>query len=339
MFGTTFYNVIHEKPAERPKPAEPPKPAERPKPIERPKPVYTEAMSAKEIYDYLDERVIKQDEAKKAAAMIMWKCLRGIKQNIMFCGPTGCGKTEIWRCLHTLFPYRIAIVDVSSLTMEGFSGNTKWQDLFRSEHFRDSKYTIMVLDETDKMLSPRFTSTGENVSEHIMSEGLKIIEGTNMKIKMSNDNYRYVDTNKISFVLLGAFSRKAEEIAEKQRGSSMGFGSEKKDTKAYSKPITVKDILDYGVTPEFMGRISKIVNLSPMTKNDYESILYKEECSPIKKLEKIYNLKIYLTAEHRDMVLENAMNNGLGIRGMANELANLLDERLFEGVTGDCVFI
>ena len=119
----------------------------------------------------------------------------------------------------------------------------------------------------------------------------------------------------------------------------MGFGSEKKDTKAYSKPITVKDILDYGVTPEFMGRISKIVNLSPMTKNDYESILYKEGCSPIKKLEKIYNLKIYLTAEHRDMVLENAMNNGLGIRGMANELANLLDERLFEGVTGDCVFI
>ena len=215
MFGTTFYNVIHEKNAERAKPAEPPKPAEQPKPVERPKPVYTEAMSAKEIYDYLDERVIKQDEAKKAAAMIMWKCLRGIKQNIMFCGPTGCGKTEIWRCLHTLFPYRIAIVDVSSLTMEGFSGNTKWQDLFRSEHFRDSKYTIMVLDETDKMLSPKFTSRGENVSEHIMNEGLKIIEGTTMKIKISNDNYRSVDTNKISFVLLGAFSRKAEEIAKK----------------------------------------------------------------------------------------------------------------------------
>ena len=149
----------------------------------------------------------------------------------------------------------------------------------------------------------------------------------------------FLDTNKISFVLLGAFSRKAEEIAEKQRGSGLGFGSEKKDAKAYSKPITVKDILDYGVTPEFMGRISKVVNLSPMTTNDYENILYKAECSPIKKLEKTYNLKIYLTDEHKDMVLENAVNNGLGIRGMANELANLLDERLFEGVTGDCVFI
>ena len=125
-------------------------------------------------------------------------------------GPTGCGKTEIWRCLHTLFPHRIVIVDVSSLTMEGFAGNTKWQDLFRSEHFRDSKNTIMVLDETDKIISPKFTSMGENVSEHIMNEGLKIIEGTNMKIKMSNDNYRYVDTNTVSFVLLGAFSRKAE---------------------------------------------------------------------------------------------------------------------------------
>ena len=73
MFGTTFYNVIHEKNAERAKPAEPPKPAEQPKPVERPKPVNKEEMSAKEIYDYLNERVIKQDEAKKAAAMNMWK--------------------------------------------------------------------------------------------------------------------------------------------------------------------------------------------------------------------------------------------------------------------------
>lgn len=333
MFGTTFYNALHEKPAERPKPAEPPKP------VERPKPVCKEAMSAREIYNYLDERIIKQDEAKKAAAMIMWKCLKGIKQNIMFCGPTGCGKTEIWRCLSTLFPNRISIVDASSLTMEGFTGNTKWQDLFRSDHFRDSRNNIMVIDETDKMISPRFTSSGENVSEVIMNEGLKIIEGTVLKIKDGRDNYRYVDTKLISFVMLGAFSRKAEEIAEKQRGCALGFGSEKKDIKAYSKPMTVKDILDFGATPEFMGRISKVVNLSPMTKRDYENILYKEGCSPIKKLEKTYNLKIYITDEHREMVLENAVNNGLGIRGMANELANLLDEKLFEGVIGDCVFI
>lgn len=321
MFGTTFYNAVHEAP------------------IEPPKPVCKEAMSAKEIYNYLDERIIKQDEAKKAAAMIMWKCLRGIKQNIMFCGPTGCGKTEIWRCLSTLFPNRISIVDVSNLSMDGFIGTTKWHDLFRAEYLKETKNSIMVLDETDKMVSPSYVEYGENVSEHIMSEGLKIIEGTVMKIKTGHDSCHYVDTNLISFVMLGAFSRKAEEIAEKQKGSSMGFGSEKNDVTAYSKPITLKDILDYGATPEFMGRVSKIVNLSPMTKKDYEGILYKEGCSPIKKLEKTYNLKIYLTDEHKDMVLENAVNNGLGIRGMANELANLLDEKLFEGVVGDCVFI
>lgn len=295
-------------------------------------------MSAKEIYNYLDERVIKQDEAKKAAAMLMWKSLNGIKQNVMFCGPTGCGKTEIWRCLSKLFPDRISIVDVSSITQEGIVGRTKWCDLFGAECFKERKNAVMVLDEIDKLITPDCVE-GDNVSEHLMNEGLKLIEGTVAKVSKQNERDRYVDTNLISFAMLGAFSRKAEENAEKEKTSGIGFCSEKKKPSLYSKPITLKDILDFGATPEFMGRVNKIVNLSPMTKEDYEGILYKEKCSPIKKLEDTYKIKIYLSEENKERILEDAVTNGLGIRGIANELSSLLDDRLFEDPSGKCVLI
>ncbi len=305
MFGTDFYNSL--------------------------KSFNKEDMSAKDIYDYLDKRIIKQEEAKKAAAMIMWKCLRGIKENAIFCGPTGCGKTEIWRCLSNLFPNSIHIVDASSVTKEGFTGNTKWKDLLKNRIFKEGeKNTILVLDEIDKLISPQFTSSGENISESIMNEGLKLIEGT------VTDG---IDTRKISFVMLGAFSRKAGEIAEKSKSSGMGFGAVRKDFAVYSKPLTITDIISFGATPEFMGRVGRIVNLSPMSKEDYENIFYDEDYSPLKKFENLYNIRIYISSENRERIIENAVTNGLGIRGISNEISNLVDERLFEDPERECILI
>ena len=73
----------------------------------------------KAVYDYLNQHVWKQDDAKKAAAVIVYKCLHGIKDNAMFIGPTGCGKTHIWRCLKEIFLDRIEIVDGYSITQDG----------------------------------------------------------------------------------------------------------------------------------------------------------------------------------------------------------------------------
>lgn len=285
--------------------------------------------SPRNIYDYLNERVWKQDEAKKTAAMLMWKTLNGIKENIMFCGPTGCGKTEIWRQLKELYPDRISIVDASSLTQSGWKGETKWTTLLDAPCFRSDYHTILVMDEIDKMISPKFTYGGENVAQSVMCEGLKILEGTLANVTRNGSTYQ-VDTGRISFVLLGAFSNKASDIAEKSRGSSIGFTTSYQGVAPYTKQFTVQDIIDFGAMPEFMGRINKLINLEPITQNDYTRMLTHSAYSPIQRLEQQYRIKLHLSPEKQQELAKNAYESGLGVRELTNQLVRLIDSWLFE---------
>ena len=283
----------------------------------------------KEIYQYLDERVWKQNEAKKAAAMLMWKALNGIKENVLFCGPSGCGKTEIWRQLSAVFPDRIAIVDCSAVSQDAWKGSVKWSDMIESPIFKSNQNTILVMDEADKMMSPKFSSGGENVAQSVMSEGLKMLEGTIAKVTRNSVTYP-VDTNRISFVLLGAFSNKATDIAEQNKGPSIGFGALPDDVKPYTNPLTMQDIIDFGAMPEFVGRIQKIVNLEPMLQTDFYRMLEKRKNGPIQNLEKQYRIKLDLSGRKREELAQNAYESGLGVRQLTNQLVKLIDDGLFE---------
>lgn len=93
----------------------------------------------RQIYDYLDRKVWKQAEAKKAASIILYNALRSIRSTAMFIGPSGCGKTHVWRCLQKLFPNRIVICDGSNLTLTGWKGNKTWSSLLTDPIFRSEK--------------------------------------------------------------------------------------------------------------------------------------------------------------------------------------------------------
>ncbi len=135
-----------------------------------------------EIYSYLDQHVWKQEEAKKAASIIAYNCLHGIKSNAMFVGPTASGKSYTWRCLKEIFWDRIEIVDGSNLTLDGWKGSTKWKYLLRSPIFRSGDNAILVIDEADKMLAPKY-SHEENISQSVQAEGLTLMEGTCVDVK------------------------------------------------------------------------------------------------------------------------------------------------------------
>ena len=281
----------------------------------------------KEIYNDLDRKVWKQEEAKKAASVIMYQCLRGIKSNAMFIGPSGCGKTHIWHCLKEFFPDRIEIVDSSSLTLDGWKGSTKWKDLLRSPIFRSGNHSILVLDEVDKMLAPKF-SYGENVSYSIQSEGLTMLEGTRVEVKDDSVIYE-IDTAKISFVLCGAFSNKAHDAAEKSSGPRIGFGAVQEAVQPYAKPLGEADLIEFGVMPEFLGRIQRIVNLQPMTADDYYRMT-DNSLGLLAHIREQYQADIRLTPQKRWELAELASRTGLGVRGMENQIRQLIDNALFD---------
>ena len=280
----------------------------------------------RKIYDYLERKVWKQEEAKKAASVIMYQCLRGIKSNAMFIGPSGCGKTHVWRCLKEIFPGRIEIVDSSSLTLDGWKGSTKWKDLLRSPIFRSGNHNLLVLDEVDKMLAPKF-SYGENVSHSIQSEGLTMLEGTRVEVKDDSVIYE-IDTAKISFVLCGAFSNKAHDVAEKN-GGRIGFGAVREAVQPYAKPLEETDLIEFGVMPEFLGRIQRIVNLQPMTADDYYRMT-DNSLGLLAHIREQYQVDIQLTPQKRRELAELASQTGLGVRGMENQIRQLIDDALFD---------
>lgn len=297
-----------------------------------PQPMYD---TPQKIYGYLNSRVWKQDEAKRAAAITMYQCLNGIKSNALFIGPTGCGKTYIWRCLQEIFPGKISIVDGSDLTQDGWQGSKKWKDLLRFPAALSGNPALVVLDEADKMLSPRY-SHDENVAQAIQSEGLTIIEGTTVDIK-DGPVTRTINTSRISFILCGAFSNKAHDIAAQANRRHVGFGQERNTGTAqpYDRPLDEQDLIDYGVMPEFLGRIQRIVSLEPMTTEDYYQMI-DSSGSVVQRIGQQYGADIRLTPGKRRELAELAYATGLGVRGMEGRIRRLVDDALFTDCTRKC---
>jgi len=287
------------------------------------------AETPKGIYDYLNRRILKQDEAKRCAAMVLYNALHGHSEHAFFIGPSGSGKTAIWRALQNIYPEMIVICDGSRLTTEGFKGDVKVADLLKNEAILNRNgNAILVVDEADKTFAWKETSSRESVGQQLAAEFLKLMDGITIPITSNKTTY-YVDTRRISFVFCGAFSKAAHEIADKKNWKKIGFGDIHQEAKAYDNEITTEDLIAHGVLPELLGRISRVVNLSPMTTDDYYEML-GAECSPAARLERQYGVSISLSPETRRALAETAASSGLGTRAVESALRQKLDEALFE---------
>lgn len=286
---------------------------------------YVRVPAPKAIYSFLDKHVYAQEEAKKAASMLLWGHMKGNKSNILFMGPTGCGKTEIFRQLKKLYD-DIYIVDASAITEDGWKGNYKIADIFRNiGTVAKAERAIIVMDEADKFFEPTTNSSGENVSYSKQNELLKIIEGEEYHLKDA-----VINTSNISWVFLGSFESLLE--AKKERPNGLGFGGNvDRSQVSYTDSFSSEDLVKYaGVRNEIAGRIERIVQLAPMDADSLYQILTDPEMSPITELTKRFCKKLELSEFMKRRIAKEAADSHMGVRYMRSRIKSLMEDRIFE---------
>ncbi len=294
------------------------------------------SLTPQDIKAGLEKTVVNQSEACRKVAVMMYQHLHGHRFVGILAGPTGSGKTYIAESLKEMFPDVVYIRDVSNVTCDGWKGSKKVGTIFRGVHnpycYNGKIFPVVFLDECDKMFSPKTNSGDEDVSESVQYEFLTAIHGGEIEVKDSDYSKQttIVDTSRMSFLFAGAFEKKARAIAEKESGSSIGFGESHIKLQSYNRDLTMEDVREAGCITELCGRIQKIVSLSKFQEEEFRKMLEYSDRGPVYEIEKEFNLPITISDTRKDEIAHDAYVTGLGIRGIKNRIRDYIDELTWE---------
>ena len=315
-------------------------------------------MTPKEIYDALCEYVVGHDEVKQmlsVSAYNHFKRLRILdddpdivldKSNILICGPTGSGKTHIAKSLAKILDAPFAIADATTITEAGYVGEDVESVLERllSQSDYDLEYAqqgIIYIDEIDKKsrTSESNTSQRDVSGEGVQQALLRLIEGTTCKVKINvSKNKNYVteefvefDTSNVMFILGGAFVG-LEKVIERraQANSNIGFGAKiisESDRKNIMSKATPKDFIDYGLIPEFMGRLPIIGVLNKLDNAELLHVLRDIKGSIVSQYQTLLaaeEIDLEFTEEFLIDLLTAADSQGMGARSLRSVLDSTL---------------
>lgn len=282
-----------------------------------------------DIYNYLNKHVIGQEEAKKAAAMLVYNHVRNRSRNIAITGPTGSGKTQIWRVLSKKFKF-IKIVDASSMGASGWKANMHISDIFKDISKVTAEHLIIVWDEFDKACEPALGSGGTDHARLLQNEMLKMLDGDTIEFYPDDKNAKPISINckNISHVFTGSFETML--IHKTASSGSIGFNSSPKEVATYDN-FTPDDLVRYGnVRLEIAGRISRVITLNTMTKDDFLSILSNDKMSPLSAIEKNQKCRLSMNESTREKLAQAALDSKMGARYLRSEIQRRLDEEIFE---------
>ncbi len=285
--------------------------------------------SPAEIFQLIGKSVHSQDAARRAAAMVVFNHLHGRRSNAVFCGPTGCGKSEIWRTLAREYPGLVRIIDASTLAADGWKGSMHVRDIFSTTSAAELEKNglIVVLDEADKAFCEcRIGASGIDYSAMLQNNLLKMLDGDTLEFAREDSRTPAltVDCSKVSVVMLGAFE---DLLANKSSECAAGFGRTGRVKYDYSNTeITGEDLIAAGMRSEIAGRINRITALRPLDADDYSAIL-KEQL--LCDLESRGYGSIEIDDESVKKLSEEAVRSGLGVRFMRSRLLHELDDLVF----------
>ena len=314
-----------------------------------------------EIKEFLDQYVIGQDFTKKILSVAVYNHYKRLQQpnaddeveiqksNVIMVGETGTGKTLVARTIAKMLNVPIAIVDATVLTEAGYVGEDVESILTRLLQAADydvekAERGIVFIDEIDKIARK---SDNPSITRDVSGEGvqqalLKLLEGSIVNVppkggrKHPDQKYIEVNTEHILFIAGGAFDGIERVISKRLNMQAVGYNSSKNtqvDRKNLVQYIIPKDLKDFGLIPEIIGRLPVLTYMNPLDKHTLRMILTEPKNAIIKQYKKLFEMdgiKFDIKEEALDFIVEKALEYKLGARGLRSLCENILTDAMFE---------
>jgi len=314
-----------------------------------------------EIKHFLDQYVIGQDFTKKILSVAVYNHYKRLNQpniddeveiqksNVIMVGETGTGKTLVARTIAKMLNVPIAIVDATVLTEAGYVGEDVESILSRLLQAADydvakAERGIVFIDEIDKIARK---SDNPSITRDVSGEGvqqalLKLLEGSVVNVppkggrKHPDQKYIEVNTEHILFIAGGAFDGIERVISKRLNMQAVGYNSSKNtqiDRKNLVQYIIPKDLKDFGLIPEIIGRLPVLTYMNPLDKQTLRMILTEPKNAIIKQYKKLFEMDgihFEITEGALDFIVDKALEYKLGARGLRSLCENILTDAMFE---------